>query len=185
MWPSTGQHAVRHVSQHLTCALHHSCESCFTADYVLWVSFWSITWSHEHVVHMPEPLVAYEGILYWNLLKQHISTLEVAMGSTWHEHHDTMLSVNTHSKKHLFQQTSFEVIRTYFYSQVWLQGAHPKTLLMQQMARAFVIVEPTLSRATPPRMVPITPVTTVMAPNLRSAPLGVMLNTWAPALGPQ
>ena len=66
-----------------------------------------------------------------------------------------------------------------------LQGTHPKTLLMQQMARAFFMVEPTLSRATPPTIVPITPVTTVMAPNFKSAPSGVMLNTLAPALGPQ
>ncbi|KAA6424173.1 MAG: hypothetical protein FRX49_06132 [Trebouxia sp. A1-2] len=45
--------------------------------------------------------------------------------------------------------------------------AHPSTLLMQQMVRALRMVDPTLSRATPPRMVPTTPVATVTAPNLR------------------
>ena len=64
-------------------------------------------------------------------------------------------------------------------------GSYPRMLLMQQMARALAIVEPTLSRATPPTMVPITPVTTVMPPNLRSAPSGAILKTLAPALGPQ
>lgn len=66
---------------------------------------------------MHEPLVAYEGILYWNLLKQHISTLEVAMGSTGMS---TMTPCCLSSLKARNTSSSklAEVIRRYAYSQM-------------------------------------------------------------------
>ena len=71
------------------------------------------------------------------------------------------------------------------HSKEWGGGSHPMAMPPAQMARALPMVEPMRSSTYPPVSVPNTPVSTVTAPNTRSAVSPLIANTSLPAFGPR